>query len=265
MVIHKSRNGKAVIVIVHGAFEHSGRYEWQISQWNEAGYHVIIGDLPGHGESEGKRGHVNSFDEYIKTVQKWLDEAKYFELPVYLLGHSMGGLIVIRTLEETKEAVTGVILSSPGLGLQTVPHKPVYHLSKLLDKIMPSIRFKTNVKPQLATRNEAFHIRDESDPLFLHKVSVRWFHEFERGIDQAFNQIRYYPDLPTLFMQAGEDKLVSVSDVEKFYNKLAVQDKKYIFWPDLYHEVFNEPERDEVFEVAKDFTDALLPSDQEGS
>ncbi|MDQ0160910.1 alpha/beta hydrolase [Alkalibacillus salilacus] len=265
MVVHKSRGGEAVIVIVHGAFEHSGRYEWLISQWNDAGYHVIVGDLPGHGESEGKRGHVDSFDEYIKTVQTWLDEAKYFELPIFLLGHSMGGLIVIRTLEEMNESVSGVILSSPGLGMKTGPSKLVYHLSKVFDQLMPSIQFKTNVTPQLATRNGTFHVQDESDPLFLHKVSVRWFHEFERAIDQAFKQIRYYPDLPTLFMQAGEDRLISISAVEKFFNKLAVQDKKYYIWPDLYHEVFNEPERDEVFKVAKDFTNALLSRSQEGS
>ncbi|MET3683609.1 lysophospholipase [Alkalibacillus flavidus] len=261
MKVHRSQAGKAVVVIVHGAFEHSGRYEWQVNRWTKAGYHVIIGDLPGQGEVEGKRGHIQSFNQYIRTVESWLEEAYQFNLPVFLLGHSMGGLIAIRTLQEIKHSVMGVILSSPGLGMRTGPPKAVHYISTVLDYIYPSLRVKTNINPTLATRNEDFHESDAADPYFLHQVSVRWFHEFNRAIDKAFDSIRYYPDLPILFLQAGDDHLVDQHAVRHFYDKLAVVDKQFVLWPNLYHEVFNEPEREDVFQEALNFTERLIKAE----
>ena len=94
---------KAVVVIIHGAMEHHRRYGWLIEKWRLSGFHVIMGDLPGHGlTSRAGRGHIDSFDEYIFEVKDWIQAAYRFELPVFLIGHSMGGLIAIRLLQEEK-------------------------------------------------------------------------------------------------------------------------------------------------------------------
>ena len=92
---------KAVVVIVHGAFEHHRRYGWLIEMWRLSGFHVIMGDLPGQGmTTRANRGHIDSFDEYLYEVKDWIQAAYQFDLPVFLIGHSMGGLISIRLLQE---------------------------------------------------------------------------------------------------------------------------------------------------------------------
>jgi len=242
-----ANDAKAVIVIIHGAFEHSGRYEWLIEQFNNHGFHVVYGDLPGHGKTDGKKGHVHSFQYYINTASTWMDEAKTFHLPTFLFGHSMGGLISIRMLQQMEKDIDGVVLSSPALGLLTGLSKPLFTLSKPLNIALPTMRFPTGVSSQMATRNDAFHKRDAEDPLYLKKVSVRWYHEFEKAIKQAILSINDYTDIPTYIIQSGKDQLVDIKAVKKWYGELNISDKTIKIWEELYHELLNEPERHTVF------------------
>lgn len=241
------KDGRAIIVLTHGAFEHSGRYDWLIEQFNEHHFHVIYGDLPGHGTSEGKRGHIHHFQHYINTVSTWVDEAATFNVPTFLFGHSMGGLITIRLLQQMDKEVTGVILSSPALGLLTGLPKPLFTLSKALNITFPQMKFPTGVNSHMATTNEMFHQRDAQDPLYLKKVTVRWYHEFEKAIKQAFLSIDDYANIPTYIIQAGEDKLVDKNAVQSWYDSLNIKDKSFKMWEQLYHELLNEPERQTVF------------------
>lgn len=123
---YEAEEAKAVIVIVHGAMEYHGRYEAVAEMWNHNGYHVVMGDLPSHGTTSRNRGHIDSFDEYIEEVKLWVKEARKYRLPIFIFGHSMGGLIVIRMMQETKrEDVDGIILSSPCLGVLAGPSAPL--------------------------------------------------------------------------------------------------------------------------------------------
>ena len=251
----EKKNAKAVIVIVHGAGEHYGRYRWLVEQWNGNGYHVIIGDLPGQGKTNGKRGHIDSFDEYINTVEQWLNEAFTFQLPVLLFGHSMGGLIVIRTMMEKTLPVNAVILSSPCLGLVHNPPIVLEQLSKLLNKIKPTMLVPSNVRPGTGTRNEEIKLRDRDDSLYVRKVSIRWYRELRKAMDIAHRQTERYPDKPLLVMQAGDDRIVNKIDVKSWFQHLPISHKTYKEWEGLYHEVLNEPERDDVFRYALQFAD----------
>ncbi|MGM8216537.1 alpha/beta hydrolase [Bacillaceae bacterium W0354] len=251
-------DAKGVVVVVHGAFEHSGRYDWVIDQLNKHDYHVVYGDLPGQGRSESKKGYIESFQQYIETVSSWVDRALQFELPVFLFGHSMGGLISIRLMEQKNLNIHGVILSSPALGIVNGLSKPLYHLSKILNVISPTMKFPTGIESQFATRNKAYHARDEVDPLFLRKVSVRWYHEFERAIRVAFDEINRYPDIPTLLLQSGQDKLVHVSEVERWFNQLTIENKTLKIWDELYHELLNEPEREDVLKDVIQFIESEI-------
>jgi lysophospholipase len=247
-----SESSVGTVVLVHGAFEHSGRYDWLANKWFDEGFNVIYGDLPGQGKSKGLKGHIDSFDEYIETITTWTREAMKLEKPVFLLGHSMGGLAVVRALEEKQLLIDGVILSSPGLGIAQGPPRWAIALSYLLEKIFPKLQVRTRLEPCLSTRNKQYHNR-QKDPLFLKKVSIRWYHEFERAIRKAFRYIHKYPPVPTLLMQAGRDLLVNPHDVRRWYKQLPIQKKKYNEWGKLYHEIFNEPEREEVFQEAIKF------------
>lgn len=244
---------RAVMVMIHGAGEHHGRYKWLIEKWRSNGYHVVMGDLPGQGMSSRKRGHIQSFDEYIQEVDHWLREAQTFELPVFLLGHSMGGLVAIRTLQTIHFPLKGVILSSPCLGLIHKPNKVVDWVSKGLNVFAPSMRFDSNLTAEIATRNQEIQDASKNDSLLVTKVSVRWYRELVNAMEQAFEEALKLPDIPLLVMQGGEDKIVDKNSVKKWFNQLDLTDKSYKEWKGLYHEIFNEPEREFVFDKAFSF------------
>jgi lysophospholipase len=255
----EAENAKGTIVIVHGAAEHHGRYKWLIEMWRLSGYHVIMGDLPGQGTTtRRKRGHIESFDEYINEVSDWVEAAKTFHLPIFLFGHSMGGLVVVRTLQEKRMPVKGVILSSPCLGLVTYPPKGIDLLSKVLNYVFPSMLFNSGLSVEMATRNEEVREMDKNDSLYVTKVSVRWYRELIHAMRLAYRNIEKFPDVPVLLMQGGDDKIVDKVVVKEWFDQLPISEKVYKEWNKLYHEIFNEPERDQVFLYAKSFLDTQI-------
>ncbi|MDT9756545.1 alpha/beta hydrolase [Heyndrickxia coagulans] len=252
-------NPKAVIVMVHGAMEHHRRYSWLIEMWRSSGYHVVMGDLPGHGmTSRAKRGHIDSFDEYTTEIKEWVTAAYQFDLPIFLLGHSMGGLAVIRLLEKEHLKIAGVMLSSPCLGLVQYPSKLLGLLSIGLNRIAPGLRFNSPLTVQMATRNKDIQMQAVNDSLMLTKVSVRWYRELLAAMRQAHMDTVRLPDVPFLVMQAGNDKIVDKGAVVNWFNQTSVSEKLYKEWPKCYHEIFNEPEREDVFLYAKNFVENRL-------
>jgi lysophospholipase len=252
---------KAVIVMVHGAMEHHRRYGWLIEMWRTSGFHVIMADLPGQGmTTRSRRGHIDSFDEYIFEVKDWVQAAYRYDLPVFLLGHSMGGLISIRLLQEERLNIAGVILSSPCLGLIKSPSRFLNILSFGLNVVIPSLRMNSGLTVQMATRNKDVCEADSNDTLYITKVSIRWYRELVAAIKQAFINIGKIQDVPMLVMQGGDDKIVNKVLVKDWFNQVPLSEKRFKEWQKCYHEIFNEPERDEVFEYAKDFVNSQLKS-----
>lgn len=254
----EAENAKAVIVMVHGAAEHHGRYRWLIEMWRSVDFHVIMGDLPGQGLSTRKRGHIESFDEYIEEVENWVKEAENYHLPIFLLGHSMGGLVVIRTMQEKNLSVKAIILSSPCLAITESPPVALEWITKGLNYLFPAILFDSKLSVQMATRNKEVQELDANDTLYVTKVSVRWYRELVKAMRLASRNISKIPDIPILLMQAGDDKIVDKTVVREWFDKLNVSDKTYKEWQGLYHEIFNEYEREEVFQYAAGYFDTQL-------
>ena len=250
---------KAVIVMVHGAMEHHRRYGWLIEMWRTSGFHVIMADLPGQGmTTRTSRGHIDSFDEYILEVKDWVQAAYRYNLPVFLLGHSMGGLISIRLMQEERMNLAGVILSSPCLGLVQKPSKFLEFLSYGLNLVFPSFRINSGLTVEMATRNLDVRDADVNDTLYVTKVSVRWYRELTTAMKLAFLNLEKTHDVPILVMQGGDDKIVNKKAVKDWFNHAPFSEKRFKEWPKLYHEIFNEPEREEVFEYTKDFVTSQL-------
>ena len=258
---------KGVFVIVHGSGEHHGRYEWFIENCRKNGFHVVMGDLPGYGDRAKLNGHIDSFDEYIESINKWVSEAESFQLPIFLVGHSLGGLAVIRTLTEKKRQVKAVILSSPCLGLFRPPPLPVKAFSKVVNFISPKlrVRLKKDGGNPLATRNKERLMMDAKDKLLGTHVSIRWYNELDKAIQTAHLTIADFPDVPLLILQAGDDRIVDKNAVFQWFQQLTLTRKEYKEWRGLYHEIFNEPERDEVFHYFMNYVNDLLETGETSS
>jgi len=252
-------NARAVIVIVHGAMEHHRRYGWLIEQWRNSGFHVVMGDLPGHGlTTRSRRGHIDSFEEYVNEVKKWIDASYQFELPVFLIGHSMGGLITVRLLQKERLNVAGVILSSPCLGLVNKPSPILHAATFILNKVFPALRVSSGISLDQVTRNEDVRELDRKDTLYVKKISVRWYRELEEAMKTAFTMIKRTQDTPLLVVQGGDDRIVDKEKVRNWFNSVPLSEKRFKEWPKCYHEVFNEPEREEVYLYVKDFVEGQL-------
>ncbi len=243
---HLTENETARMVIVHGLGEHSGRYLALADHLAGLGFSLWILDLRGHGQSGGDRGHVDSFDDYTRDVREILDQARIDKpaaTPVFLLGHSMGGLVAILTALEHQDLIDGLVLSSPALGV-AVPLPAVKKVAAtLMARLFPRLGIKNELNPQNVSRDPQIVKKYIADPLVHDRVSTRWFIQFFKAIDKAFDRAADI-QLPILIQAAGEDRLVHTPAVEAFFEKLTTPDRNLKVFRDLYHEIYNETEPD---------------------
>ncbi|MBO8162198.1 MAG: alpha/beta hydrolase [Brevibacillus sp.] len=251
-------DAKGIVVLVHGTAEHSGRYEHVAAYLNRCGYSVYSGDLPGWGRSTGRKGHIAVFQDYLDVVEGWVSDAEGEKrstgCSVYLMGHSLGGLIAVRFIQRygQRHLLDGLILSSPCLKLRIVPPVWKVRLAQTLNRLWPTLRLSNEIAPWQVTRDEAVREAYQTDPFVYNKVSVRWFCELQQAMQAALAEADMVT-LPLLVVQAGDDQLVDPGGAEHFVNRAAAGDKTFRLFPELYHEVLNEPEREMVLAEIADW------------
>jgi alpha-beta hydrolase superfamily lysophospholipase len=241
-------DSKACVALLHGFAEHSGRYDRLAEVLNQLGFSVCAFDYRGHGQSGGRRAHVESFDDYLLDVDAFLvavhDEG--FKQKPILLGHSQGGLIAIRYIQERPSAISGLILSSPFLGLAIKLPSIKLCLGKLCSLLMPTWSMPTGIDASWLSHDKQEVETYASDSLVSHHASARWFTEVLTAQRAA---LEWAPKmkLPTLILQAGQDRLAKVDSTRSFFNRLGSEDRQLKIYDDFFHEIFNEKERDKVF------------------
>ena len=179
---HKADNEKARLMIVHGLGEHGDTFGNVIAAVQPKGYSVWTFDLRGHGQSEGPRGHINQFEDYLADVRICLEHVKQDNpagQPVFLMGDSLGGLIVVRFALAFPDMVDGVIASAPGIGQATV--SPVKKMvGKLISGIFPRLTVGNGLDFSTACHDENWLRHHAQDPLIHDRVTARFFTEFTR-------------------------------------------------------------------------------------
>lgn len=241
---YNAQEERARLVIVHGLGEHSGRYGNVVSELLPLGISIWALDLRGHGMSEGKRGHVQSFNDYIGDVLstiKLAREGMGVGIKCFVLGHSMGGLIVLDFALEFPELIDRVTVSSPSLGIGF----KVPFIKRALGKIMSSL-FPALTLPHGMDISKLSHDREvvrsyADDPLVHDRVSVRWFTEVQKTMDKVNNSADRVK-IPLLMQLAGDDHLTDVNASKRFFDGLTVDDKTLHIYERLYHEIYNEKE-----------------------
>ncbi len=251
---------RGAVALVHGAGEYCGRYD-HVARWlNDAGYALLGLDLPGFGRSSGTRGHIDRFDDYLPAVDSMLArlETVYPGSPRFLYGHSMGGLVVVRWFQQRPAAadsrLAGVVLTSPCLDLSLDIPPALLRAGAVLEQIWPTLSQSSRIPATAVSRHPDVVRAYRSDPLVLHRVTVRWAMELQRAMRAARLANAALP-APTLVLQAGEDKLVSPAATRAFASRLDAPEKEYREFPGCYHELHNEPERQEVLVTITSFLD----------
>ena len=240
-----SENNKANIVIIHGVGEHSGRYIETAEKLFRQGFNIYTGDLLGHGLSDGKKIYIDSIDDYMDNVDFFINRIKN-DMPLFILGHSMGGLIVLYYMFANKDRnIKGVIASSPYIVDKIKIPAVKYFIGKTAASILPKLRIESGLSGEMVCRDKEIAQKYDDDTLNCSKVTARWFVEVEKA---RFNLIQQQTsfDSPCLILQAGGDIVVDGDRVKQFYEAISSQDKEFVLYDDFYHEILNDPERDKV-------------------
>lgn len=244
---------KGVICLIHGLGEHCGRYEHFAQFFIDNGFVVIACDLIGHGQSEGKRGHVSSFNVFFDQLDKLLEEAskRFPGEPKFVYGHSMGGNIVINYAISRKPRVLGVVASAPWLRpAMAIPSSKLV-LAKIANVLFPTYLEDNGIDVNQLSRDSKVAEAYIKDPLVHNKISARLFTNGTEYAEYAMLNVALL-QVPLLVMHGTKDGLTSPQASEEFVGrneKLA----EFKSWPGLYHELHNEPEQKEVLQYVLDW------------
>ena len=237
----------AVVMLIHGLGEHSGRYAHVADALTDAGIAVHALDHRGHGKSDGKRTFVKSYDEFMKDLVQFRAhvEAQHPGLPLILLGHSMGGNLAVGHTLDHQAGITGLALSGAALQVGSDLSPGKLKMFRLIAKVAPSFR-PEGLSAKAISRDPAVVSAYQNDPLvFTGKISA--------GLGAALiDAIERFParygelTLPILVMHGTDDQLASVKGSRALEAAAVNADVNAHYYEGLYHEIFNEPEQDRV-------------------
>jgi len=238
-----------VLLLVHGLAEHSGRYE-HVGAWFAArGCVVHAYDQQGHGKSAGIRGHVRRFSDYLDDLELMLRfvRERHPELPVLLVGHSMGGLVVASFARERGPEVAGAVTSGAALRLSDGVSGAKIFAVRVLSRLLPRMRFDAQLDPAGLSRVPEVVRAYVDDPLVFRKITTSLAKELFGAIRRAGEGGREVR-LPMLLLHGEDDPICPVEASRHFFAQLGAAEKGLRTYSGLLHEIFNEPERESVFE-----------------
>jgi acylglycerol lipase len=234
-------NVKAVLLIVHGLGEHSGRYTNVVNHFVPLGYAIYGFDHIGHGKSDGEREVIDRFEDFTSPLTIYLSMVKAWQpgKPIFLFGHSLGGLIAVYYLLDHQAEFKGAVISAADI---TIP-KHISPLTITMGKILSSISPKTGVMALDATtisRDPEVVKAYVNDPLVFHgKTPARLAAEMLKAMQYVTAESGRMT-LPFITVQGSDDKLVDPGDAQLLYDKASSKDKTIKIYKGSYHEVFNE-------------------------
>ena len=237
---------RAVVHIIHGYAEHIERYGNVVNELLPAGYAVIGNDHRGHGRSEGKRGHVVSFQDFIDDERQFYRDVikpQFPGIPYFVLGHSMGSLIAMNYVEQDATGIRGLVLSGTGSKPGEDIPKALLTVTKILSTLMPSVHVKSPLPPEFISRDKDVVKAYIDDPLVYNVITPRLAYEMNRyvviGAENAF-KIK----IPVLIQLGSKD--TAFSGQRELFEMIGSEDKTFKLYDGLRHEVYNELIEDRI-------------------
>lgn len=240
-------------LILHGHGEHSGRYEKIQAVLESEGISTAIFEYRGQGRSEGPDVYVDTFEDYIQDVSRFLvllEERFGWKEPFILFGHSLGGLISVYWAQRFPEKVKALILSSPCLGLK-LPGWLV-GINRLLNFFIPRLIYKNPIYPPHLTHNTAEMENYRKDPFIKRKISVRLAHEMVSYASKLEKMPFFSFPFPVYVLASGLERVVDGEKTRIFFERLNVPDKRYKLFEGFYHELFHELDQDQAFDALRE-------------
>lgn len=234
---------KGIVQLVHGLAEHAGRYMHVVNKLVPEGYIIYGDDHRGHGRSGGERGFVKSVDEFVHDQKEFTEVIRKKEagnIPLFLLGHSMGSIISIIYAAEYPGAFKGLILSGTGSAVGEGVNWFTILLARTMSKILPKFKVKNELSDGVS-RDPAVKEAYNNDPYVLNEITARLGNEIFKGLKTIESRIQEIK-MPILAQKGGKDPLIIKT--EKLFENVTAEDSTLKIYKGLFHEVYNELEED---------------------
>jgi len=250
---------KAVVLIIHGLAEHSGRYMNPVKYFVPRGYAIYGFDLQGHGRSEGTRCFIEQFSDYITDLKLFFDivREKHGSNRIFLFGHSMGATIAADYATRYQDDLAGLLVSGIVLKVTSSASPLLVRLAPLMSRLVPGLGV-TSIDCSTLSRDSGVVNAALNDPLYYHKkISVRLGSELLKETQELPGKLSTI-SLPVLIMHGAADRLVDCESSHVMYERVSSEDKTLKLYEDYYHEIHNEPGHDIVFSDMEGWLEAHL-------
>lgn len=248
-----------VVIICHGYAEHARRYDHVAQRFGAAGLITYALDLRGHGRSGGKRVYLKNISEYTEDFHHLvgLATAAHPELKRVVLGHSMGGGVVFSYGVEHPDDYAAMVLSGPAVYAQDGVSPVMTVVAKVLGGLAPGLPVE-DLPADAVSRDPAVVAAYEADPLVHHGKLPAGVAKALIGVGETMPQRAAALTAPLLVVHGGQDKLIPVAGSERLVECVGSTDVALKVYPELYHEVFNEPERAVVLDDVTSWIETRL-------
>jgi alpha-beta hydrolase superfamily lysophospholipase len=243
------RSAKRIIVLVHGYGEHSGRYEHTASDLARAGFEVHAYDQQGHGRSGGARCHVRRFEHLLDDLEGFVAAVRTERtpLPIVVVGHSMGGLVVAAYASQRDPKIAGVVTSGATLSMPEDLPRARGIAAHVLRWLAPRLSLASQLDPEALSRDPEIVRAYLEDPLVQGKITTSLASQMLAAIKRtaaAASAVK----VPMLLLHGEDDRICPVAGSRDFFEQLTVTQRGLRTYPGLRHEIFNEPERATVLD-----------------
>ncbi|MGA2258987.1 MAG: lysophospholipase [Thermoguttaceae bacterium] len=252
---------RAAVVLIHGLIEHSGQHADTAQELVRHGFSVHAMDLRGHGRSEGPRCDVRSFDQYLLDLDIFFARTsrEAGDRPLFVMGNSMGGLLITLWAIQRQPQISGLILSGPLLALADDIYPRLRHFATVTAAVAPALRVARIPFDRLARKPQVVD-RFRDDPLvFQGCFTVRMAAEILRAMKKVSEQAAAL-SVPLLILHGSQDRICGSAGSLALFEKAGCADKTLHLYEGFYHEVFDEPERDRVLTDLVTWLDQHVPT-----
>ncbi len=248
---------RAMIILVHGLGEHAGRYAGWASRFNARGITLHSFDLPGHGHTPGRRGVIPSPEKVYDTIDLIISESavEHPGIPLFIYGHSLGGGLVLHYLVRRRPELAGAIVTSPWVTLTTEPPLLKALLADVAGTLLPGLVQSSGLRTADLSRDPDVEEAYRNDPLVHGRISAglyRWMTSASRETRTRAGEIA----IPLLLVHGTKDLITSPDGTSQVAD--AVPGATLKLWPEGYHELHNDPLKDEHFALLAGWIDTHI-------
>lgn len=239
---------KAILLVVNGLAEHSGRYQNLVDYFVPKGYAVYSYDHRGHGRSEGARCYVERFSEYVDDLKSFFDivRGEHKEAKVFLIGHSMGGTIATAYAIRYQQDLAGLLLSAATLKVGSTASPVLIAMAGILSALLPKMGTIVIDAPAISRDKAVVHAYVNDPLVYRGKIPARMGAELVKTVQELPSKMPEIT-LPILIMQGTIDRLSAPAGSQMLYERISSKDRTLKLYEGFYHEIFNEPQREQVF------------------